>query len=88
MTFLDASRIIVAVWGAILTGAYLVVYWPIADTAHYKARVAAITALLFVGALSRITLLGGPFQWQMPVVAAAFAILTFALLGERRAQRP
>ncbi|MER7433114.1 hypothetical protein ABT341_00140 [Pseudonocardia alni] len=88
MTLLDVCRILVAVWGAALTGAYLVVYWPIADTVHYKARVAAITALLFVGALSRLPFLGGPFQWQMPVVAAAFAALTFALAGERRAHRP
>jgi hypothetical protein len=87
LVVLDSSRIAVAVAGFILTGAYWSVYWPIADTAHYKARVAAVTTLLFVGALSRVTFLGGPFQWQMPVVAAAFIALAFAMRGERRAHR-
>lgn len=88
LVVLDTTRILTALAGFILTGAYWQVYRRIADTIHYRARVVAFTILLFVGALSRLTYLGDPFQWQMPVVAAAFALLTFALLGERRAHRP
>lgn len=86
LAVMDGLRLVIVAWGFLLVGMQLRLR-PLIDTTGHRLRLVAVALALFVLTGSRVTNLGAPITWQLPVTVVVFALITASTFGPYRVDR-